>query len=40
MTSRKPEEIEAEILPLKWKLEELEKELKISKSINDYTNYD
>lgn len=24
MTSRKPEEIEAEILPLKWKLEGLE----------------
>lgn len=40
MTSRKPEEIEAEILPLKWKLEELEKELKISKAINNYTNYD
>lgn len=39
MTSRKPEEIEAEILPLKWKLEELEKELKISKAINNYTNY-
>jgi len=39
MTNRKPEEIEAEILPLKWKLEELEKELKVSKAVNNCSDY-